>query len=213
MIEFKDLKFVFDGKILFRHFSEIIHTGEKIVIAGPSGCGKSTLLSCIAGFVVPDQGQVIVDGMPVDEYNLPAIRNSLAWVPQEFALPYQSVREMINAIFHLKANRAKMPDKQKVLDVFRQLGLSEELYDKRLVEISGGQRQRVMLTIAVLLDKKIILLDEPTSALDAAAVDEVIVFFKKMKDKTIVAVSHDPRFIDAFDRVIRCESLNAQITV
>lgn len=203
MIEFKDLSFIYDGKTLFEHFSEVVKTGEKVVIAGASGSGKSTLLNCVAGFVVPDSGSVSVDGLLVDERNHTTIRERLAWVPQEFSLPYQWVNEMMDVIFQLKNNRKKMPSEERVLAAFNALGLSPEIYRKRLVEISGGQRQRVMIAIAVLLDKEIFLLDEPTSALDPESVDEVIRFLKGLDGKTVLAVSHDARFINAFDRVIR----------
>lgn len=203
MILFQDLSFIYDGKILFEHFSEVIQTGEKVVIGGASGSGKSTLLSCVAGFVSPGQGCVQVDDLLVDEHHLAVIREKLAWVPQEFSLPYQGVDEMVATIFHLKTNRKKMPSEQQILSAFAALGLSPEMYRKRLAEISGGQRQRVMLAIAGLLDKEILLLDEPTSALDPAAVDNVVHFLKEMKGKTVLAVSHDAKFINAFDRVIR----------
>ena len=83
------------------------------------------------------------------------------------------------------------------------MGLEQEIYTKHLVEISGGQRQRVMIAIAVLLDKPLLLLDEPTSALDSDSIEKLIVFLKSYKSMTMVAVSHDERFIRAFDRSIK----------
>lgn len=203
MVEFEDLRFIYDGKILFEHFTETIRTGEKVVFSGVSGTGKSTLLNSIAGFVVPDAGEIRVDGLAVKEKNLSAIRAQMAWVPQDFTLPYQDVNDLFEVIFQLKANREMKPSKEQVLSVFSELGLSEEIYGKRLVEISGGQRQRVMLAVSVLLNKKMILLDEPTSALDAESVSGVVRFLKRTGGRTIVAVSHDAGFTNAFDRVIR----------
>lgn len=203
MIEFENLGFVYDGKVLFEHFSDTIQNGEKVVISGASGTGKSTLLSSIAGFVLPEEGVIRVDGLSVEGKNLSAIRSKLAWVPQEFALPYQDAGELIDTLFHLKINREQVPDRDQVLSVFAELGLPEEIYRKKMIEISGGQRQRVMIAVAALLNKGIILLDEPTSALDAGSVDGVIRYLKGMKDKTLVAVSHDRAFTEAFDRVIK----------
>ena len=83
------------------------------------------------------------------------------------------------------------------------LDLDQNLYEKRVREISGGQRQRIMLSVAALLEKKILIVDEPTSALDAASVGRVILFLQNLRDKgvTILAVSHDERFIAACDHI------------
>ena len=131
------------------------------------------------------------------------IRRLTAWVPQEFTLPYDTVKECVFAPFKLRQNRNKIPAEQTVLNIFGHLGLEQEIYTKHLVEISGGQRQRVMIAIAVLLDKPLLLLDEPTSALDSDSIEKLIVFLKSYKSMTMVAVSHDERFIRAFDRSIK----------
>lgn len=203
MIEICDLKIVYDNKVLFEHFSESIASGAKVVITGASGTGKSTLLGCIAGFIRPYSGEVKIKDTPLTEKTVAALRTQMAWVPQEFTLPYANVREMVGAIFHLKVNKAKTPTKEQVTTVFLKLGLLPEIYEKKSTEISGGQRQRVMLAIALLLDKEILLLDEPTSALDAVSVGLVADCLRGMKDKTIVSVSHDDRFISCFDKVIK----------
>lgn len=203
MIEFENVTFVYDGKTLFERLNISISAGEKVVVAGPSGGGKSTLLNCIMGFTEPSGGVVRVDGLPVRESTIPGIRSLIAWVPQEFTLPYEYVNEMVDAIFSLRANRRRKPGEGEVVAVFARLGLTPEIYRKRLAEISGGQRQRIMLGIAALLDKEILLLDEPTSALDRESVLQVIGFLKGMTGKTVVAVSHDAQFIGAFDRIIR----------
>lgn len=203
MIEFENVTFTYDGKTLFERLNVCIPDGEKVVVAGPSGTGKSTFLSCIPGFARPVGGEIRVDGLPVEEKNISTIRSLIAWVPQEFTLPYEYVNEMVDAIFSLRANRKCKPSAEAVAAVFARLGLAPGLYRKRLTETSGGQRQRIMLGIAALLDKKILLLDEPTSALDHESVAQVIGFLKEMKGKTVVAVSHDAQFIGAFDREIR----------
>ena len=85
---------------------------------------------------------------------------------------------------------------------FDELGLEHELYFKRVNEVSGGQRQRIMLMITALLNKKIVLLDEPTSALDPDSISLIIDYIHAMRETTVVMVSHDTRFIEAFDRKI-----------
>lgn len=203
MVLFKDVTFIYNGKPLMTHFSDVVSSGEKVVVYGASGTGKSTLLSSIAGLVQPDEGEIWVGGQLLAGATVSDIRRLTAWVPQEFTLPYDSVKECVFALFRLWQNRNKIPAEQTVLDTFRLLGLEQEIYTKRLVEISGGQRQRVMIAIAVLLDKPLLLLDEPTSALDPDSIEKLIAFLKSYKSMTMVAVSHDERFIRAFDRSIK----------
>lgn len=203
MILFKDVTFIYDGKPLMTHFSDEVSSGEKVVVYGASGTGKSTLLSSIAGLVQPDEGEIWVGGQLLTGTTVSDIRRLIAWVPQEFTLPYDTVKECVFAPFKLRQNRNKIPAKQTVLNIFGHLGLEQEIYTKHLVEISGGQRQRVMIAIAVLLDKPLLLLDEPTSALDSDSIEKLIVFLKSYKSMTMVAVSHDERFIRAFDRSIK----------
>lgn len=202
MIELQALRFIYDGKVLLDNFSAHIRPYEKVVLYGASGTGKSTLLASLAGFVRPDKGKIYIQQMPVDPEHIQKIRRLIAWVPQEFSLPYQTVEEVMQAPFLLRNNQSARPAANDCCLMLEKLGLTPALYHKRLTEISGGQRQRVMIGIAALLNKKIILLDEPTSALDPESTRAIVRFLQELKEKTLVAVSHDPLFIDAFDRSI-----------
>lgn len=202
MIEFDNLTFIYDNKPLMQHFTCCIARGEKAVLYGPSGHGKSTLLASVAGFVVPDEGCIRIDGRTLDTSTVQQVRRHTAWLPQEFTLPYDTVKEMIEAPFELRINQAMKPSRTTVLEHFARLGLETELYDKRSIEISGGQRQRIMLLIAALLQKEIVLLDEPTSALDPDSIARVIDYIRTWHEATVLMVSHDNRLIDSFDRKI-----------
>lgn len=203
MIEFQNLHIEFDKKPLFVDFSLKVDTGDKVVLYGSSGAGKTTLLNCVLGFVRPQSGSVIVDGIMLNESTINIVRKKIAWLPQEFTLPYASVIEMVEAIFRLKVNKNLKVTRERMSEEFSRLGLTEILFEKRLSDLSGGQRQRVMIAIAALLDKKIVLIDEPTSALDPVSTQKVISYIKQMKGKTVLAVSHDRRFVESFDRSIK----------
>ena len=199
MIEFNNITFIYDNKPLMQHFSCCISSGEKVVLYGPSGHGKSTLLASVGiqGIVT-----IRINGKILDSVAIQQIRRITAWLPQEFTLPFETVEELIAAPFRLKINQPSRPTKETVLNHFARLGLEPELYGKRSIEISGGQRQRIMLMITALLNKKIVLLDEPTSALDPDSISLIIDYIHAMRETTVVMVSHDTRFIEAFDRKI-----------
>ena len=196
MIEFDNITFIYDNKPLMQHFSCCISSGEKVVLYGPSGHGKSTLLASVAGFVLPDEGSIRINGKVLDNVAIQQIRRITAWLPQEFTLPFETVEELITAPFRLKINQPSKPTKETILNHFARLGLEPELYEKRSIEISGGQRQRIMLAVAALLNKPLIVIDEPTSALDTGSTDKVLAFFRRQAEKgaAVLAVSHDKDF-------------------
>lgn len=200
MILFNNTYFNYDGKPLISGFSAHIKPGEKVVFYGPSGSGKSTLVHAILGFVQAEQGEIIVNNLPISPDSINEIRQLTSWLPQDISLPYNSVRDMILAPFEFKANHSRKPSDQEILAEFDKLKLEHNLLEKGITEISGGQKQRILLLTTVLLRKPILLLDEPTSALDAQSVDLVINYLKSLTDITIIAISHDEKFINAFDR-------------
>lgn len=200
MIQFNNTYFEYDEKPLISGFSVNIARGEKVVIYGPSGSGKSTLVHAILGFVQAEQGEIIVNNLPISPDSINEIRQLTSWLPQDISLPYNSVRDMILAPFEFKANHSHKPSDQEILAEFDKLKLEHNLLEKGITEISGGQKQRILLLTTVLLRKPILLLDEPTSALDAQSVDLVINYLKSLTDITIIAISHDEKFINAFGR-------------
>ena len=203
MIQFNNTYFIYDEKPLISGFSVNIARGEKVVIYGPSGSGKSTLVHAILGFVQAEQGEIIVNNLPISPDSINEIRQLTSWLPQDISLPYNSVRDMILAPFEFKANHSRKPSDQEILTEFDKLKLEHNLLEKGITEISGGQKQRILLLTTVLLRKPILLLDEPTSALDAQSVDLVINYLKSLTDTTIIAISHDQKLINSLDTKIK----------
>ncbi len=203
MIQYKDVSIQYGDITILENFNLEIARNEKVVLWGKSGCGKSSLLSMIPGFTRPASGSVIVDNKAITSKTIADIRQKIAWLPQEAALPFESVKELIYSPFNYKSNKADIPEKNVILECFGKLGLASSLFDKRVNEVSGGELQRIMIVIAALLNKEILLLDEPTSALDPDSIEKVIAFFQSMKNTTMLAISHDRHFINSFDRHIK----------
>ncbi len=185
-----------------------LHIAEKevVVIIGPSGSGKSTLLRCINFLEEPTEGQVVVDGIPLDsEANVNKVRIEVGMVFQRFNLfPHKTVLENI-ILAPMQVRKLSKAEAEKVaLDLLDKVGLGDKphAYPEQL---SGGQQQRVAIARALAMRPKIMLFDEPTSALDPEMVKEVLDVMKglAMEGMTMAIVTHEMGFArEVGDRVI-----------
>ncbi|EJT06298.1 sn-glycerol-3-phosphate ABC transporter ATP-binding protein UgpC [Rhizobium sp. CCGE 510] len=168
-----------------------VRNGEFVVFVGPSGCGKSTLLRMIAGLDATTAGDIVIDGIRVND--LPPVKRGIAMVFQSYALyPHMTVFE--NIAFPLRVEKmeeAKL--KARVENAARILHLEQRLQQKPGV-LSGGQRQRVAIGRAIVREPKIFLFDEPLSNLDAALRADMRIELAKLHRQlkaTMIYVTHD----------------------
>ena len=196
MLHINNACIAFGTEVLFSGFEMKLEKGETACIVGQSGCGKTSLLNAVMGFVPFYEGTIKVGGTLLDKSTIDLVRRQIAWIPQELALPFEWVKEMVSLPFELKVNRSVPFSEERLFMCFDELGLEHELYFKRVNEVSGGQRQRIMLAVAALLNKPLIVIDEPTSALDTGSTDKVLAFFRRQAEKgaAVLAVSHDKDF-------------------
>lgn len=196
MLHINNTCIAFGTEVLFSGFEMKLEKGETACIVGQSGCGKTSLLNAVMGFVPLYEGTIKVGGTLLDKSTIDLVRRQIAWIPQELALPFEWVKEMVSLPFELKVNRSVPFSEERLFMCFDELGLEHELYFKRVNEVSGGQRQRIMLAVAALLNKPLIVIDEPTSALDTGSTDKVLAFFRRQAEKgaAVLAVSHDKDF-------------------
>ena len=196
MLHINNACIAFGTEVLFSGFEMKLEKGETACIVGQSGCGKTSLLNAVMGFVPLYEGTIKVGGTLLDKSTIDLVRRQIAWIPQELALPFEWVKEMVSLPFELKVNRSVPFSEERLFMCFDELGLEHELYFKRVNEVSGGQRQRIMLAVAALLNKPLSVIDEPTSALDTGSTDKVLAFFRRQAEKgaAVLAVSHDKDF-------------------
>ena len=204
MLHINNACIAFGTEVLFSGFEMKLEKGETACIVGQSGCGKTSLLNAVMGFVPLYEGTIKVGGTLLDKSTIDLVRRQIAWIPQELALPFEWVKEMVSLPFELKVNRSVPFSEERLFMCFDELGLEHELYFKRVNEVSGGQRQRIMLAVAALLNKPLIVIDEPTSALDTGSTDKVLAFFRRQAEKgaAVLAVSHDKDFASGCNYLI-----------
>ena len=202
IIQVKNIRIAYGSQVIIENLSFEVQQGQKVAITGESGKGKSTLLHSLAGFTPHQKGEIVLFDKALNEDNIGFIRQQMSWVPQETALHFDTVREMIDAPFEFSANEESKPTEKQIQDVFENLALPIELLDKTPNKISGGQRQRILLASSLLLKKPLLITDEPTSALDEVNRQKITDYVLSQKGLTVVASTHDNYWIDKSDKVI-----------
>lgn len=183
--------------------------GELALVMGPSGSGKTTLLSMLGCLLTPDEGSIFIGGCNVGqlkESQRTSLRSRIGFVFQAFRL-FHSLPAIENVMIAAEisgAGRGKIETARRLLE---QLGLGGKLLLKPDA-LSGGEKQRVAIARALLSDPSIVLADEPTASLDSQSGRHISEILRKLateQNRTVVVVSHDPRWIDFADRIIRLE--------
>lgn len=202
MIRFDNVGVSFDGQRLFRGFSLAVNAGERIALTGESGSGKSTVLGCLLGFVTPDEGAIEVEGMRLDSATVWAIRQRIAYVPQEADLGGGTVDAFLQRPFQYAANRPLRDNLQRVPTLFAALGLKPGLETAAVASLSGGEKQRIALAAALLLDRPILVTDELTSALDRQSAERVSALLLQQQGLTMLGVVHEGSRMPFATRVV-----------
>ena len=186
-----------------------VHPGETVALVGPSGAGKSTLVHLLPRFVEPQEGSVLLDGVPLADWDVHTLRRQFALVSQDVVLFNDSV--MMNVALGADADRERVRDALRsanLLDFAEGLpqGL-DTLIGHNGSQLSGGQRQRLAIARAIYKDAPILILDEATSALDSEserAVQDAL--DRLMKGRTTLVIAHRLSTIEHADRVVAMDA-------
>jgi putative spermidine/putrescine transport system ATP-binding protein len=190
-LELEDVTKYFGRVTAVDHVSFEVEQGEFLTLLGPSGCGKTTMLRMIAGFEIPNEGNILLDGDDIT--NRSASRRPMGMVFQSYALfPHMTAEQNIAFGMSIK----KLPQdqiKQRCAELLELVGLSDKgrSYPHHL---SGGQQQRIALARALAIEPKVLLLDEPLSALDAkvrVSLRNEIRRIQQQLKMTAIYVTHD----------------------
>jgi len=192
MIILNNIQVSFGDFLALKGINLEIQDGEFFTLLGPSGCGKTTTLRSIAGFIIPSQGTIEVDGKDITRLEIE--KRNIGMVFQNYALfPSMSVFE--NIAFGLKVKKIPKEEiNKKVSDIALKVELSAEQMSKKINQLSGGQQQRVAIARALVTSPAIICLDEPLSNLDAKLRVQLRNELKDLQRKfgiTTVYVTHD----------------------
>ena len=168
-----------------------IESGKFVTLLGPSGCGKTTLLRCIAGFLDPDEGNILFDGKRVND--VPPHKRNTAMCFQSYALfPHKNIYENIR--FGLRMHKVPLSEHEaRIHEAMDMVGLTG-MDNRKPYELSGGQQQRVALARCVVVRPDLLLFDEPLSNLDAKLREKVRVEIRDLQRKlgiTAIYVTHD----------------------
>ena len=198
MIEFRGVNKWFGTLHVLKDINLAIKHGEVVVVCGPSGSGKSTLIRCINRLEPIQKGEIIVDGMSLNDpkTDLTKLRAEVGMVFQQFNLyPHKTARENI-ILAPIKVRKQSVEEAQKIgQDLMTKVGIPEKLHSYP-AQISGGQQQRVAIARALAMQPKIILFDEPTSALDPEMINEVLDVMINLarEGMTMIVVTHEMGF-------------------
>ena len=212
-IEFKDVTFAYPNteRRILDHFNYVIHKGDQIGIAGESGAGKSTLLRLLLRFYAPSEGQILINGIPLNQISFSELHQRIAFLEQDTYLIDMTIAKNIG----IAKPEASM---EEIKDAARRAGIAEFIdtlpdgYDTDMgqmsARLSGGERQRIGIARILLRNPDICLMDEPSSALDALHEKELLHTLKTAyAGKTLLLISHRGSTLTGCNRILRAEDL------
>ncbi|MEO0292064.1 MAG: ABC transporter ATP-binding protein [candidate division WOR-3 bacterium] len=209
-VEFKNVGFSFNenGKgFEMKDLNFTIKKGEKIAIIGPSGAGKSTLVKLMLNFLKPQNGEIFINGIPVQNIRKKELRKKILYFPQEYFLFSDTILE--NVIFPEENKELSIVEEAtKMTKIYQKISSLPEKFNTKLERngsnFSGGERQRIVLSrLFVKKDWEILILDESFKEIDLSTENEVLQkILERYKDLTIIYITHRLNSIKNFDKII-----------
>ncbi|MCP1728221.1 ATP-binding cassette subfamily B protein RaxB [Natronospira proteinivora] len=192
------------GPKVIENLSLEVGAGESLALVGPSGCGKTTAMKVMLGLFVPQKGEVLVDGIPLERIGLGPYRRQIAAVMQDDQLLSGSISENI-AFFEPNIEQQRVQECAEMAAIHEDISNMPMGYNSLIGDmgssLSGGQKQRVLLARALYKQPRILFLDEATSHLDTDMEKKISANIRNL-DITRVIIAHRPETIQTADRVV-----------
>ncbi|WP_236654949.1 lipid A export permease/ATP-binding protein MsbA [Burkholderia pyrrocinia] len=209
-IEFRGVSFDYGAaeRPTLDRISFKVAPGEMIALAGPSGSGKTTLVNLLPRFFDPTDGAILVDGVPVSDYDLHALRGQMAMVSQDVVLFNDTIAA--NVAYGQTPDRARVQAALEAANLADAVAAMPDGLDTLVggngMRLSGGQRQRLAIARAIYKDAPILILDEATSALDSESERHVQAALERlMEGRTTLVIAHRLSTIERADRILVLE--------
>lgn len=204
-IEFKNVSFGYSSEMVLSNLSFRINKGEKIAIVGPTGAGKSTIAHLLSRLYDPQEGAILIDGRPINNYTVKSVREFFAFVPQKSFLFFDTVNENIS--FGRPFSKEEIEEAAEIAHAAEFIKRMPDGYNTILAEagksISGGQLQRLAIARAFVKKAPILIMDEATSSLDATSEDHIKQALQSIKGQTTqIIIAHRFSTIEDADRII-----------
>ena len=216
-VEFRNVSFSYPGnsRLILNHINFQLHTGERLALIGENGQGKTTIVKLITRLYDPTDGQILLDGVDLREYDLEDLHRVMGVIFQDFMRYEMTARDNIavgrvEEINNLEALEAAARKSMADQTIARLPQAYDQMLGRRFeqgVDISGGEWQKVALARAYLRDAQLLILDEPTAALDARSEYEVFHRFAELTaGKMALFISHRFSTVRSADRIIVLEN-------
>jgi ATP-binding cassette, subfamily B, bacterial MsbA len=206
-VEFRDVSFAYGSshRATLDHVSFRVKPGEMVALAGPSGSGKTTLVNLLPRFFDPTDGTLLVDGVPIPDYDIHALRRQIAMVSQDVVLFNDTVAN--NVAYGETADRERVKRALQAANLWETVSALPDGVDTLIgdngMKFSGGQRQRLAIARAIYKDAPILILDEATSALDSESERHVQAALETlMRGRTTLVIAHRLSTIERADRIL-----------
>lgn len=209
-VEFRNVSFGYKSEsLVLKNISFVVQPGQKIALVGGSGEGKTTIVDLISLYFRPTQGEILIDAINIQDFNLQFLRKIIAYVPQEVTLFNDTIKNnirygMIEATDLEIIEAAKAANAHDFIESFPQR--YETLVGERGIKLSTGQKQRIAIARVLIRDPKILILDEATSSLDAESERLVQEALEKLiKERTTFIIAHRLSTIRKADKILVLE--------
>ena len=202
-LEFRDVRLSYEEKEALKGISFTVRKGEKLALVGDSGGGKSSIVNLIVRFYDPDNGEILLDGEPLENYNLKSLRDAVSIVTQRVYI--------FNDTIAANVAYGKTIDEERVIRALKEANAWEFVEEMGGIHIplqehganlSGGQRQRIAIARALYVDPKIIIFDEATSALDTQSERKIVEAVDRIsKERITIIIAHRLSTVEHADRI------------